>query len=273
MSPFLFLVVVKKMKIRRGNDNSGGMCRHPQTLRGMLNMVAVTRFDLESTGIWSFPFTVLVLLLVVAAADVLFSFIPFEIGSGGWLWAISITVTAVIASYVAEKLSMDRRKALISMVLAAAFSVLFYRDLSALVQRTPVQAITSATSNPFIGMAVYTSAITVVPSALVGVVLGGVISSFNVSKKKFKPSFAFPAQTAVEEEGVGHELACVSCGRTLPSDSKFCPFCGKEPEHRSLPVPKFCRFCGALLKYNGQFCPECGAEIEMNSKPQVFYTD
>jgi RNA polymerase subunit RPABC4/transcription elongation factor Spt4 len=239
----------------------------------MLNMVTVTRFDLESTGVWSFPFTVLVLILVVAAADVLFSFIPFEIGSGGWLWAISITVTAVIASYVTEKTSTDRRKALISMVLAAAFSVLFYRDLSALVQRTPVQAMTSATSNPFIGMAVYTSVITVVPSALVGVILGGVISSFKVSENKFKPSFVFPAATTVEEEGVGHELACVSCGRTLPFDSKFCPFCGKELEHRPLPAPKFCRFCRSLLKYNGQFCPECGAEIEMISKPHVFYSD
>jgi RNA polymerase subunit RPABC4/transcription elongation factor Spt4 len=239
----------------------------------MLNMVTVTRFDLESTGVWSFPFTVLVLLLVVAATDVLFSFIPFQIGSGGWLWAISVTVTAVIASYVTEKLSMDKRKALISMVLAAAFSVLFYRDLSALVQRTPVQAMTGAVSNPFIGMAVYTSVITVVPSALVGVILGGVISSFKSSKKKFKPSFVFPATTAVQEKGLGHELACVSCGRSLPFDSKFCPFCGKEPEHRPLPAPKFCRSCRALLKYNGQFCPECGVEIDMTSKPPVFYSD
>jgi RNA polymerase subunit RPABC4/transcription elongation factor Spt4 len=239
----------------------------------MLNMVAVTRLDLESTGIWSFPFTVLLLLLVVAAADVLFSFIPFEIGSGGWLWAISTTVTAVIASYVAEKLSMDRRKALISMTLAAAFSVLFYRDLSALVQRTQVQAMTSAASNPFIGMAVYTSAITIIPSALVGVILGGVISSYNVSQTKSKPTFVFPASTAVKEEGVGHELACISCGRSLPFDSKFCPFCGMEPEHRPLPAPKFCRSCRVLLKYNGQYCPECGAEIDMTSKPHVFYSD
>jgi RNA polymerase subunit RPABC4/transcription elongation factor Spt4 len=239
----------------------------------MLNMVAVTRLDLESTGIWSFPFTALVLLLVVAAADVLFSFIPFEIGSGGWLWAISITVTAIIASYVAEKLTMDRRKALISMALAVAFSVLFYRDLSALVQRTPVQAITSATSNPFIGMAVYTSAITIVPSALVGVILGGVISSYNVSKKQSKPTFVFPTPTVEKEEGVGHELACISCGRSLPFDTKFCPFCGKEPEHRPLPAPKYCRSCRALLKYNGQFCPECGSEIDITSKPHIFYSN
>ena len=250
------------------------MGRHPQTLLDMLYMVTVTRFDLESTGVWSFPFTFLVLLLVVAAADVLFSFIPFEIGSGGWLWAISTAVTAVIASYVAERLSMDRRKALISMTLAVAFSVLFYRDLSALIQRTPVQAMTSATSNPFIGMAVYTSAITVVPSALVGVILGGVISSFRVSENKFKINFEFPSPTAVEEEaGIGHELACASCGRSLPFDSKFCPFCGREPEHRSLPAPKFCRFCGAHLKYSGMFCPECGDEINMISKPHIFYSN
>ncbi len=243
------------------------------TLLDMLCMVTVTRFDLESTGVWSIPFTFLVLLLIVAAADVLFSFIPFEIGSGGWLWAISTTATAVIASYVAERLSMDRRKALISMVLAATFSVLFYRDLSALVQRTPVQEMTMAASNPFIGMVVYTSAITVVPSALVGVILGGVISSFRVSRKKFKPTFVFPAATAVIEEAIGHELACVSCGRSLPFDSKFCPFCGKEPEHRALPAPKFCRFCGARLKYRGMFCPECGDEIELISKPHIFYAN
>jgi RNA polymerase subunit RPABC4/transcription elongation factor Spt4 len=239
----------------------------------MLYLVTVTRFDLESTGIWSFPFTFLVLLLIVAAADVLFSFIPFEIGSGGWLWAISTTATAVIASYVAERRSMDRRKALISMILAAAFSVLFYRDLMALVQRTSVQEMTIATSNPFIGMAVYTSVITVLPSSLVGVILGGVISSSSFSEKMFKPKFVFHAPTAVKEEVIGHELACVSCGRSLPFDSKFCPFCGREPKHRSLPATKFCRLCGAYLKYRGMFCPECGDEIEIISKPYIFYSN
>ena len=239
-------------------------------------MVAVSRFDLESTGVWSFPFTFLVLLLVVAAADVLFSFIPFYIGSDGWLWAISTTATAIIASYVTERLSTDKRKALISMVMAITFSILFYRDLTSLVQKTPVQEMSMAASNPFIGMAVYTSAITVLPSAIVGVVLGGVISSFRFSGKKFKPTFVFPAATPVvkeEEGGIGHELACASCGRSLPFDSKFCPFCGRQPEHRSLPAPKFCRFCGAHLKYRGMFCPECGDEIELISKHHVFYSN
>ncbi len=124
-----------------------------------------------------------------------------------------------------------------------------------------------AASNTFLGMAVYTAAITVVPSALVGVII-----SFHVSGKKFKPTFVFPATTPVIEEVIGHELACASCGRSLPFDSKFCPFCGKEPVHRSLPAPKFCRFCGAHLKYRGMFCSECGDEIELISKPHIFYS-
>jgi RNA polymerase subunit RPABC4/transcription elongation factor Spt4 len=233
----------------------------------------VTRFDLDSAGIWSFPFTFLVLLLIVAAADVLFSFIPFSVGSNGWLWAISTTVTAIVASYVAEKISMDKKKALVSMVLSAAFSALFYRDITSLLQKTPVQAITSTTSNPFIGMAVYTSAITVIPSALVGVILGGVISSYNVSEKKFKPIFTFPSQVGDDTEKIGSEIACITCGRSLPYDSKFCPFCGKVPESRPIPEPNFCRFCGTHLKYKGKFCPECGDETEMISKAYVFYSN
>jgi RNA polymerase subunit RPABC4/transcription elongation factor Spt4 len=236
-------------------------------------LVEVPRFDLDSSGIWSFPFTFLVLLLIVAAADVLFSFIPFSVGSNGWLWAISTTVTAIVSSYVAEKISMDKKKALISMVLSAAFSALFYRDIISLLQKTPVQAITSTTSNPFIGIAVYTSAITVIPSALVGVILGGVISSYNVSEKKFKPIFTFPSQVTSDVEKIGSEIACMTCGRSLPFDSKFCPFCGKVPESRPIPEPSFCRFCGTHLKYKGKFCPECGDEIEIISKAYVFYSN
>ncbi|MDP7207381.1 MAG: hypothetical protein QGH14_02205, partial [Candidatus Bathyarchaeota archaeon] len=65
---------------------------------------------------------------------------------------------------------MDRRKILIAMTLSATFYVLFYRALLFLIQRTSVQEVTMANTDPFIWMVAYTAAITMVPRFIIGVI-------------------------------------------------------------------------------------------------------
>jgi RNA polymerase subunit RPABC4/transcription elongation factor Spt4 len=219
----------------------------------------------EPLSLWSIPFTLLLIMLILAAADVLFPFIPLEISHGTWMWAFSTMITTICASLVAEKLSMDRKRAVVSMAGAAAFSILFYRGISSFLQRSLVNSIQSIIPNPFVEMAVYTSVLTIIPGALVGVIFGGVLGSLPIrisTKRKEEPE--------IQKYGVGK--ICIRCEQGLPIDSSFCPFCGAQPEQRSTPLMMYCRFCGSSLKYRGQFCPECGREIDMVSKPLVFYS-
>lgn len=226
----------------------------------------------EPLSLWSIPFTLLLIMLILAAADVLFQFIPLKISHGTWMWAFSTVITTVCASLVAEKLSMDSRRAVISMAGAAAFSILFYRSISSFLQRSVVSSIQSIIPNPFVEMAVYTSVLTIIPGALVGVIFGGVLSSLpNRTSPKRKISFEIlPEEPKPQGQGVGK--VCGRCEQGIPIDSSFCPFCGAQPEQRSAPQMMYCRFCGSPLKYRGQFCPECGREIDMISKPLVFYS-
>lgn len=55
------------------------------------------------------------------------------------------------------------------------------------------------------------------------------------------------------------DVKCPDCGRQVPHDSRFCPYCG----HQQLVLSQ-CRFCGKNLPLNAQFCPRCGkiADIE-----------
>lgn len=226
----------------------------------------------EPLALWSIPFTLLLIMLILAAADVLFQFIPLNISHGLWRWAFTTVITSICASLVAEKLSMDTRRALISMVSAAAFSLLFYRSLSTILQRTLTNSFLSVIPNPFVEMAVYTSALTIIPGALIGVVFGGVLGFIpdkSITKGKIEWKI-FPEERVQENYGV--EKLCGRCGEANPIDSSFCPFCGMEPVQRPAPRMTHCRFCGAELKYRGQFCPECGREIDMISKPLVFYS-
>ena len=226
----------------------------------------------EPMSLWSVPFTLLLIMLILAAADVLFQFIPLKISHGTWMWAFSTVITAISASVVSERLSMDNRRALLSMASAAAFSILFYRSISSFLQRSFTGSIQGVIPNPFVQMAVYTSVLTVIPGALVGVVFGGVLGSIPV-KPLAKRRITFeilPEEEAPPGEGV--EKFCSGCGHGIPIDSSFCPFCGAEPRQRPAPKMTHCRFCGSRLKYHGQFCPECGREIEMVSRPLVFYS-
>ncbi|UCH57844.1 MAG: zinc ribbon domain-containing protein [Candidatus Bathyarchaeota archaeon] len=227
--------------------------------------------DRNLPTLWSFPFTILLIMLIVAAADVLFNLIPLEISHDAWMWAFSTLITTIIASLVAERFAMEKKKALLSMALSAIFTILFYRDISSLLKRTPINSVESAIQNPFIGMAVYASVLTIIPGVMIGVAVGGILGSIHKAPiERWRPKFKIshePSDPTVS----GYERFCGWCGMTVPYESKYCPFCGKEPERRPAPEVKYCRFCGTQIKYRGQFCPECGQEMEMISKPLVFY--
>ncbi|MGD2200827.1 MAG: zinc ribbon domain-containing protein [Candidatus Bathyarchaeota archaeon] len=239
-----------------------------------MNTESVRRFGEDPPEIWSFPFTLLLIVLIVAAADVLFSFLPIRLGQGGWMWILSTLVTAVVASLVAEKVSTDKRNAVVSMVLAVTFLILFYRDISALFLLTPINSVQSYIPNPFIGMAIYTSTLTLAPGALIGVILGGVIGVIPLDKAaKGRDGLVFKFTQSSEDKASSYEKHCRGCGRNVPSDSKFCPFCGEEPQLRPVPEARYCRLCGAHLKYGGKFCPECGQEIGVVSTPLIYYSE
>ncbi len=64
-------------------------------LCSMVDMVGNFR---EPPIMWSIPFTLLLITLLLAAADMLFPFLPLEVGPHSWMWAASTLISAVIAS-------------------------------------------------------------------------------------------------------------------------------------------------------------------------------
>lgn len=54
---------------------------------------------------------------------------------------------------------------------------------------------------------------------------------------------------------VSGQILCWNCGEIIPSNSKFCPFCGKEVAHK-------CPNCGHNFPAQFAHCPECGTNYE-----------
>ena len=239
----------------------------------ILNIKLVKRIREESPSVWSLPFTILLIVLIIAATDVLFPFLPIRIGQIGWMWILSTLVTSIVSSLVTERLSMDQKKAFVSMVLAGAFSILFYRDFSAFLLRTPIQSLNSSISNTFVGLATFTTILTMVPGIIVGGFMGGIISIIPLENLCEKKSHFQLNPSVFEDKIQGFGVMCVSCGRYLPTDSKFCSFCGEGLTHQPIPYVSYCRLCGSDIKYGGSFCPECGQEIELLLKPHIFYSE
>lgn len=228
--------------------------------------------DLEEPPIlWSIPFTLLLVTLFVAAADMLLPFIRLDVGLQAWMWAASTLITTIAASLVTEIISADKRRAMISMVFSAVVFSLIYRDLSGVVQKSIIEAVQGAVPNPLLGTAVYATSLTVVPSVLTGIILGGIFGSFpNAPPKPETSPIAIPIPEPVEPRLPGYEKLCGRCGHHAPYVSKYCPYCGIELTMRRAPTVQYCRFCGARINYLGQFCPDCGKEIDIVSKPQIF---
>ena len=225
----------------------------------------------ESPTLWSIPFAILMIILIIAAADMLFPFLHLNISLQTWMWAVSILITTIISSLVTEIISLNNRRALLSMALAAVVSTVIYIDLSRFIQRTVIDAVQSVIPNPLLGGAVYTLLLTIVPGALTGVVLGGIFGFFPSPPKVIQsPSDRRAPPRVPKGPWPGYEKICKRCGHPAPFESKFCPFCGVELVRQQAPPVRFCRFCGSRIYLVGQYCPECGREITMLSKPSVY---
>lgn len=234
-------------------------------------MAAMVRTVNEPPMLWAIPFTLLLITLILAAADTFISFVPLDIGLGTWAWAISTLITTIVASLVTEITQEDNRKAILAMGSAAVVFSLIYKDLSNVLKLSVVEVVKGAMPNSFIGTIVYTSILTVVPGVLTGAVLGGIIGCFPTRLlTKEKESISIAPQGHVDLTSTGYVKICNRCGYHAPVESSFCPFCGLGLTRLRAPTVKFCRFCGARIHYMGQFCPDCGRELDVISKPQVY---
>jgi RNA polymerase subunit RPABC4/transcription elongation factor Spt4 len=52
-------------------------------------------------------------------------------------------------------------------------------------------------------------------------------------------------------------LDVCECGALMPTDSTFCPSCGRTPQGAE-PAGASCRSCGAALPAEARYCPACG---------------
>ncbi len=50
-------------------------------------------------------------------------------------------------------------------------------------------------------------------------------------------------------------MKCSNCGKLIPEEALFCPFCGQKVEK-----VKKCKVCGYELKEDFAFCPKCGSK-------------
>jgi len=53
---------------------------------------------------------------------------------------------------------------------------------------------------------------------------------------------------------------CAACGKPLPEDATFCPYCGAAAP--KVAEKRFCTSCGAELRADAKFCAKCGQAVK-----------
>lgn len=61
----------------------------------------------------------------------------------------------------------------------------------------------------------------------------------------------------VQQQAGPQTKFCMHCGRAIPNDAGFCPYCSLAPPPGGA-VPKACRNCGTLLPPTALYCQGCG---------------
>ncbi len=64
---------------------------------------------------------------------------------------------------------------------------------------------------------------------------------------------------------------CMSCGKEVPNDSVFCPFCGTK----DIKDDSTCPICKKIVPSDSAFCPFCGEKIieDINDKSVILDTE
>lgn len=60
---------------------------------------------------------------------------------------------------------------------------------------------------------------------------------------------------------------CMKCGKEIPAEFIFCPFCGADQ------TKNICKKCGATLLDGAVYCGVCGAKIESEAPVQSVQTE
>ena len=55
---------------------------------------------------------------------------------------------------------------------------------------------------------------------------------------------------------------CSKCGRDMPLNVHFCPYCGQMTESS----PSNCAHCGASIRAGVRFCPNCGVDTSVTTE-------
>ncbi len=57
------------------------------------------------------------------------------------------------------------------------------------------------------------------------------------------------------------ERLCAHCGKPLPPEATFCPYCGQMVAPFKAEEDRYCAYCGAPLRPKARFCARCGREV------------
>ncbi len=113
-------------------------------------------------------------------------------------------------------------------------------DLNKYSQYQAAEAMREAANNPNGGL------------AGMGVGMGAGAAMGQMFTQSMNANTQPQAQAAQQPAGV----PCVSCGKTIPVGSRFCPECGAQQA-----VTSKCAVCGTELQPGAKFCPNCGQKI------------